>query len=115
MGKNILHCGDAGSGGVTKLCNNLALAISMIGTSEAMALVRQYTHRLFYLLTISFAQGISLGMDPNRLAEVMNTSTARQALLYICICCLIADYAQVLELRDVQSRARSAAEPIYPF
>lgn len=39
MGKKIVHCGEAGSGGVTKLCNNLALAISMIGTSEAMALV----------------------------------------------------------------------------
>lgn len=42
MGKNIVHCGDAGTGGVTKLCNNLALAISMIGTSEAMALVRWF-------------------------------------------------------------------------
>eukprot|EP01036_Dinobryon_divergens_P031944 gene31944-41438_t len=59
MGKNIIHCGAAGSGGVTKLCNNLSLAISMIGTSEAMAL------------------GIRLGMDPVRLAGVMNTSTAR--------------------------------------
>ncbi len=39
MGKNIVHCGDAGAGGITKLCNNLSLAISMIGTSEAMALV----------------------------------------------------------------------------
>jgi len=40
MGKKIIHCGVAGSGGITKLCNNLALAISMIGTSEAMSLVR---------------------------------------------------------------------------
>lgn len=39
MGKNIVHCGDSGAGGITKLCNNLALAIGMIGTSEAMALV----------------------------------------------------------------------------
>lgn len=39
MGKNIVHCGDAGAGGVAKLCNNLALGISMIGTSEAMNLV----------------------------------------------------------------------------
>lgn len=31
MGKNIVHCGGPGAGGVTKLCNNLALAISMIG------------------------------------------------------------------------------------
>ena len=63
MGKNIVHCGDAGAGGalnhicfsyfsetslccfniqwlgVAKLCNNLSLAISMVGTCEAMNLV----------------------------------------------------------------------------
>jgi len=67
MGKNIVHCGDVGTGGmlklqphiiilsvshliisfigcvrvagVAKLCNNLSLAISMIGTCEAMNLV----------------------------------------------------------------------------
>jgi 3-hydroxyisobutyrate dehydrogenase len=38
MGKNIVYCGGSGSGEITKLCNNLALAISMIGTSEAMNL-----------------------------------------------------------------------------
>ena len=59
MGTKIVHCGAAGSGGVTKLCNNLSLAISMIGTCEAMAL------------------GKRLGMDSKKLAEVMNTSTAR--------------------------------------
>jgi 3-hydroxyisobutyrate dehydrogenase len=40
MGKNIVHCGGPGAGEITKLCNNLSLAISMIGTAEAMALVR---------------------------------------------------------------------------
>jgi len=59
MGAKIIHCGDAGAGGVTKLCNNLSLAISMIGTCEAMSL------------------GKRLGMDSKKLAEVMNTSTAR--------------------------------------
>ena len=59
MGKKIVHCGPAGSGGITKLCNNLALAISMAGTAEAMNL------------------GIKMGMDGARLAEVMNSSTAR--------------------------------------
>lgn len=43
MGKNIVDCGPAGSGEVTKLCNNLALAISMIGTAEALALVSSYS------------------------------------------------------------------------
>lgn len=59
MGKKIIHCGPSGTGGVTKLCNNLALAISMAGTAEAMHL------------------GASMGMDPKILAEVMNSSTAR--------------------------------------
>lgn len=44
MGKKIVYCGKAGSGGITKLCNNLSLAISMIGTSEAMSLVRLHVH-----------------------------------------------------------------------
>lgn len=38
MGKNIVRCGDTGSGQVAKLCNNMLLAISMIGVSEAMTL-----------------------------------------------------------------------------
>jgi 3-hydroxyisobutyrate dehydrogenase len=59
MGTKIVLCGDAGSGGVTKLCNNLALAIQMIGTSEALTL------------------GKRLGMDAAKLSEVMGTSTAR--------------------------------------
>jgi 3-hydroxyisobutyrate dehydrogenase len=59
MGARVVHCGGPGAGGTTKLCNNLALAISMIGTAEAMNL------------------GMKLGMDGKKLAEVMNTSTAR--------------------------------------
>lgn len=59
MGKNIVHCGGSGNGQVVKLCNNLVLAISMIGVSEAMNL------------------GIKLGMDPKLLASIFNTSTAR--------------------------------------
>ena len=34
----ITHCGGVGTGGAVKICNNLLLAISMIGTSEAMNL-----------------------------------------------------------------------------
>jgi 3-hydroxyisobutyrate dehydrogenase len=59
MGKNIVHCGGSGNGQVVKLCNNLALAIEMIGISEAMNL------------------GVSLGMDAKVLAGIFNTSTAR--------------------------------------
>jgi len=36
MGKNIVRCGDAGTGQVAKICNNMLLGISMIGVAEAM-------------------------------------------------------------------------------
>ena len=38
MGKNIIHCGDNGNGQAAKICNNMLLGISMIGTSEALQL-----------------------------------------------------------------------------
>ena len=38
MGKNIIYCGDHGNGQAAKLCNNMLLAIGMIGTSEALQL-----------------------------------------------------------------------------
>lgn len=59
MGKNIVHCGAAGNGQVAKICNNMLLGISMIGTAEAMNL------------------GVSLGMDAKVLAGIINTSSGR--------------------------------------
>jgi len=59
MGKNIVHCGEAGSGQVAKICNNLILGISMIGVAEAMSL------------------GAALGIDPKVLAGIVNTSSGR--------------------------------------
>jgi 3-hydroxyisobutyrate dehydrogenase len=59
MGKNIVHCGDSGNGQVAKICNNLLLAISMIGVAEAMNL------------------GVSLGIAPQVLAGIINTSSGR--------------------------------------
>ena len=38
MGKNVIHCGDHGNGQAAKVCNNMLLGISMIGTSEALQL-----------------------------------------------------------------------------
>ena len=38
MGKNVIHCGDNGNGQAAKICNNMLLGISMIGTSEALQL-----------------------------------------------------------------------------
>ena len=59
MGKNIVHCGPSGNGQVAKVANNMLLAITMIGTAEAMNL------------------GVSLGMDPGVLAGIINTSSGR--------------------------------------
>jgi 3-hydroxyisobutyrate dehydrogenase len=38
MGKTIVHAGPAGNGQAAKICNNMLLAISMIGTCEAFGL-----------------------------------------------------------------------------
>lgn len=59
MGRNIVHCGDAGNGQVAKICNNMMLAIEMIATSEGMALAAK------------------LGMDPKVFAGIANTSSGR--------------------------------------
>jgi len=59
MGKNMVRCGETGTGQIAKICNNLLLAISMIGVAEAMKL------------------GETLGIDPTKLASIVNTSTGR--------------------------------------
>mmetsp|Transcript_3715 Transcript_3715/g.7848 ORF Transcript_3715/g.7848 Transcript_3715/m.7848 type:complete len:298 (+) Transcript_3715:62-955(+) len=59
MGANIFHCGGPGTGEVAKLCNNLAMAVQMVGTAEALNM------------------GENLGMDTKVLANIMNTSTSR--------------------------------------
>ena len=41
MGKNVFHAGDAGNGQVAKICNNMLLGITMIGTCEAFNLAEK--------------------------------------------------------------------------
>jgi 3-hydroxyisobutyrate dehydrogenase len=41
MGKKIIHAGGPGSGQAAKICNNLLLAISMIGVCEAFTLAEK--------------------------------------------------------------------------
>jgi len=38
MGRTIVHAGPSGSGQAVKICNNMMLAVSMIGVCEALAL-----------------------------------------------------------------------------
>ncbi|KAJ4702953.1 3-hydroxyisobutyrate dehydrogenase [Melia azedarach] len=59
MGKNTIFCGESGTGSVTKLCNNLAMAVSMLGVSEALVL------------------GQSLGIAACTLTKIFNSSSAR--------------------------------------
>ncbi len=59
MGRNIVHCGESGTGQAAKICNNMLLGISMIGVAETMSL------------------GVALGMDPKVLAGIINTSSGR--------------------------------------
>ena len=41
MGKTIVHAGSAGAGQAAKICNNMLLAITMIGTCEAFAMAEK--------------------------------------------------------------------------
>ncbi|KAL1560517.1 3-hydroxyisobutyrate dehydrogenase [Salvia divinorum] len=59
MGKNVIYCGGPGNGSAAKICNNLAMAVSMLGVSEA------------------FSLGQSLGIGAATLTEIFNSSSAR--------------------------------------
>ncbi|MFZ5757486.1 MAG: 3-hydroxyisobutyrate dehydrogenase [Pseudomonadota bacterium] len=59
MGKNVFHAGAEGAGQVAKICNNMLLAIHMIGTAEALQL------------------GVDNGLDPKTLSEIMLKSSGR--------------------------------------
>ena len=59
MGKNIFHAGPAGAGQVAKGCNNMLLAIHMIGSSEALEM------------------GARNGLDPKVLSQIMLASSGR--------------------------------------
>ena len=41
VGKKVVHCGDPGAGQAAKICNNMMLAITMIGTCEAFNLAEK--------------------------------------------------------------------------
>ncbi|WP_417322699.1 3-hydroxyisobutyrate dehydrogenase [Erythrobacter aureus] len=57
MGKAVIHAGDAGAGQTAKICNNMLLAISMIGTAEAMKMAER------------------LGLDPQKFYEISSQSS----------------------------------------
>ncbi len=59
MGQNIFHAGESGAGQVAKICNNMLLAIHMIGTAEAINL------------------GTRHGLNATVLSEIMQKSSGR--------------------------------------
>ena len=59
MGKRIVHAGGAGAGQAAKICNNMLLAISMIGTCEA------------------FALGEKLGLEHQKLFDIMSAASGQ--------------------------------------
>jgi 3-hydroxyisobutyrate dehydrogenase len=59
MGKKIVHCGGAGAGQAVKICNNMMLAVSMIGVCEGFALAEK------------------LGLSHQALFDVVSTSSGQ--------------------------------------
>ena len=59
MGRKVFHCGGAGAGQSAKICNNMLLAISMIGVSEALNL------------------GAKLGLANQAMYDVITASSGR--------------------------------------
>lgn len=59
MGKKIIYAGKAGSGAAAKICNNMILAISMVGVSEAFVLAKK------------------LGLDTKKLFEISSNASGQ--------------------------------------
>lgn len=59
MGKTVVHAGPAGNGQAAKICNNMILAISMIGVGEAFVLAEK------------------LGVDHQTLFDISSTASGQ--------------------------------------
>ena len=59
MGKAVIHAGAAGNGQAAKICNNMLLAITMIGTAEAFAMAQK------------------LGLDPQTFYDISSVSSGQ--------------------------------------
>jgi 3-hydroxyisobutyrate dehydrogenase len=59
MARAVFHAGALGSGQAAKICNNMLLGVSMLGTCEALALAEK------------------LGLDPERFFEIASKSSGQ--------------------------------------
>lgn len=57
MGQKAVHCGPSGNGQAAKICNNMILGVTMVGTCEAFALADK------------------LGLDRQKMFDVVSTSS----------------------------------------
>jgi 3-hydroxyisobutyrate dehydrogenase len=50
MGRKIVHCGEAGAGQAAKICNNMMMAVNMLGVCEGIALAERLglSHQALY-------------------------------------------------------------------
>jgi 3-hydroxyisobutyrate dehydrogenase len=63
MGRKIVHCGEAGMGQAVKICNNMMMAINMLGVCEGFALAEK------------------LGLAHQTLFDVVSTATGNSFAL----------------------------------
>ncbi|OGS55849.1 MAG: 3-hydroxyisobutyrate dehydrogenase [Erythrobacter sp. RIFCSPHIGHO2_12_FULL_63_10] len=59
MGKAVIHAGQAGNGQAAKICNNMLLAVHMIGTCEAFEMAQK------------------LGLDPQTFYDISSVSSGQ--------------------------------------
>jgi 3-hydroxyisobutyrate dehydrogenase-like beta-hydroxyacid dehydrogenase len=82
---------------VAKICNNLILGISMAGVSEA------------------FALGLSLGIDPKKLANIVNTSSGRRASSNMLCCCnMVCCAATFCTVSHIVNTSQQASQHLPP-
>jgi 2-hydroxy-3-oxopropionate reductase len=63
LGKNIVHCGGPGAGQIVKACNQILVALTILGVAEALTL------------------GAKAGVDPAKIVQVLGAGLARCGIL----------------------------------
>jgi 3-hydroxyisobutyrate dehydrogenase len=93
LGKTIVHQGPPGAGQYTKLCNQVAIAATMLSVSESMALA------------------IAAGLDPTRVLESITSGAANSwPLSQLMPRALKGDYAPGFAVRHLVKDLRIALE-----
>lgn len=111
MGKNIFHAGASGAGQAAKVCNNMILAISMIGTCEAFVLAEKLgleAQRLFEIASVSSGQSWSLTSYCPVPGPVPGSPANRDYAAGFTAAMMLKD----LKLAQGAAQARGAATPL---